>query len=58
MHSFACWAPRPDGVCAINCDCHCHDDIDYDIGTCQGCGAYGRLGDMHTRNSEECGEYL
>jgi hypothetical protein len=34
------------------------DDDDISIGTCQGCGSYGRPGDMCVRNGEECGEYL
>ena len=33
-----------------------------EIGTCQGCGAYGYLGRTHNRKIdgilEECGEYL
>jgi hypothetical protein len=38
------------------------DDLSYDIGTCQGCGSYGRLGGTCTRLfdgiREECGEYM
>lgn len=28
------------------------------LATCGGCGAYGKLGKIHVRNGEECGEYV
>jgi hypothetical protein len=28
------------------------------LGTCGGCGAYGNLGGVHIRHSEECGEFV
>ena len=35
------------------------DEYDeHDLGICQGCGAYGPAGTTHTRNGEECGEYV
>lgn len=40
------------------------EEVPYDIGTCQGCGAYGQLGKTHVRFDREegrntdCGEYL
>jgi len=27
------------------------------LGICQGCGVYGTLGDIHIKDSEECGMY-
>lgn len=30
----------------------------FDLGTCQGCGAYGRVYTTHIRNGEECGEFI
>lgn len=33
-------------------------DEEVSIATCAGCGAYGQLGSTHTRNGEECGQYV
>jgi hypothetical protein len=30
----------------------------FDIGTCAGCGTYGRLGRVHYAKGTECGEYI
>lgn len=40
------------------------EEVDYNIGTCQGCGSYGEAGKIcirfnkQTRRNEECGEYI
>ena len=34
------------------------NNLDVEIGTCQGCGKYGQAGTIHIKNGEECGEYL
>lgn len=39
-----------------NCICHL-DDIEEDLGTCQGCGSYGVLG-RQCKRYEYCGEYM
>jgi hypothetical protein len=28
-----------------------------DIGICGGCGAYGKVGESHIRDGEECGQF-
>lgn len=34
------------------------DESPHDIGICQGCGAYGKLYNVHVQRGEECGQYL
>lgn len=34
------------------------EDMAYDLGTCGGCGAYGKVYDTHIRNGEECGQFV
>lgn len=46
--------------------CNGHDDSEYDLGTCEGCGAYGPRGTHHYEyvssltgmdHEQECGRY-
>jgi hypothetical protein len=34
------------------------DDDVLSLGTCAGCGTYGRVGRTHYRDGAECGEYV
>lgn len=37
-------------------------DLNFDLGTCEGCGAYGKVKTAHYRNvdgeMQECGEFV
>jgi hypothetical protein len=55
--SLNCYLDQCDMCVWLKCTHDCHGD-DVEIAICGGCGAYGRLGEFHVRNGEECGEFV
>lgn len=37
---------------------HRDEEEDYNLATCGGCGAYGKLGNTHSRKGKECGQFV